>query len=52
MTLEDRRLELGEDRTDPDLEKHEKSYLIFTRIVEYCVFAAPVFIALLFYWID
>jgi hypothetical protein len=50
MTPEERKLELDKSTPDPDYEEHEQTYLMFTHLVKYCVFAAPFFFAFIFYW--
>ena len=46
----ERQLELDKAEPDPDYEEHEHTYLMFTRLVKYCIFAAPFFFAFIFYW--
>ena len=50
MTPEERKLELDKPGPDPDFVEHEDTYLMFTRIVKFSVFAAPFFFAFVFYW--
>jgi hypothetical protein len=50
MTPEERKLVLEPANPDPDLEEHVKTYLMFTHLVKYCMFAAPFFFAFVFYW--
>jgi hypothetical protein len=50
MTPEERKLVLDPLTPDPDYEEHEDTYLRFTRLVRYCMFAAPFFFAFVFYW--
>jgi hypothetical protein len=50
MTPEERKLELDQANPDPDFEEHEDTYLMFTHLVKYCIFAAPFFFAFIFYW--
>jgi hypothetical protein len=50
MTPEERKLILEPAGPDPDFEEHLKTYLMFTRLMKYCMFAAPFFFAFIFYW--
>ncbi len=50
MTPEERKLVLEPANPDPDFEERVKTYLMFTHLVRYCMFAAPFFFAFIFYW--
>jgi hypothetical protein len=50
MTPEERKLVLEPATPDPDVEEHVQTYLMFTRLIKYCMFAAPFFFAFIFYW--
>jgi hypothetical protein len=50
MTPEERKLVLEPANPDPDFEEHVKTYLMFTHLMRYCMFAAPFFFAFVFYW--
>lgn len=50
MTPEERKLVLDSDKPDPDYEAHEETYVTFTHIMRYCMFAFPFFFAFVLYW--
>ena len=50
MTPEEKKLELDPTQPDPDFEEHETTYLMFTRLAKFSMFAFPFFFAFVLYW--